>query len=69
MGGPAHRSGRIDRNDLVVDQPIEQMTNSGQLLLGGGRLVAARPFRWAGQADPSIHCIHLPPWFFGLQPR
>jgi hypothetical protein len=31
--GPAHRRGRVDRHDLAVDQPIEQVTERGEPLL------------------------------------
>ena len=33
MTGPAHRAGRVDRDDLAGDEPIEQMAQGGELLL------------------------------------
>jgi hypothetical protein len=30
---PAHRAGRVDRHDLTGDEPIEQMSDRGELLL------------------------------------
>jgi hypothetical protein len=35
-GGPAHRAGRVDRRNLISDEPLEQMTNRGQPLLDTG---------------------------------
>jgi hypothetical protein len=33
MPGPAHRVRRVDRYDLTVDQPIEQVTQRREALL------------------------------------
>jgi hypothetical protein len=37
MPGPTHRVRRIDRHDLAVDQPVEQMPQRSEPLLDRGR--------------------------------
>ena len=40
--GPAHRMRRIDRHDLAVDQPVEQVTQRGKPLFDARRRKLAR---------------------------
>jgi len=42
MTGPTHRVRRVDRHDLAVDQPVEQVTQGGEPLFDPGGAASSR---------------------------